>query len=79
MPGLTGLDLQDALNAEDRRLPIVFITGHGDAIMAARALASGATAFLTKPVDDDVLLDAVGRGVALDRERLAAEASARDA
>jgi two-component system, LuxR family, response regulator FixJ len=77
MPGLTGFDLQESLNAEDRRLPIVFITGHGDATMAARALASGAKAFLSKPVDDGPLLEAVRAAVRLDCERLAAEANAK--
>jgi FixJ family two-component response regulator len=71
MPGLTGLDLQNALYAEGRRLPIVFMTGYGDADMASRAMAGGAVAFLAKPVDDEVLLKAIGDGLALDRERLA--------
>ena len=71
MPGLTGFDLQNALYAAGRRLPIVFMTGYGDADMMSRAMARGAVAFLAKPVDDEVLLKAIGDGLELDRERLA--------
>ncbi len=78
MPGLTGFDLQDALKAEERDLPIVFVTGHADAGMAARALEAGAVALLGKPVDDGALLDAVRTGVERDRERVALEAEKRD-
>lgn len=63
MPGLDGFDLQKALAG--RRDQIVFITGHGDVPMCAKAMKAGAVDFLTKPVDDDVLLSAVVR--ALDR------------
>ena len=65
MPGMTGPELQQALGALGRDVPIVFITGHGDVPMAAQAIEAGAADFLTKPVDDDVLLAAVAR--ALDR------------
>lgn len=71
MPGMTGLDLLDELNAHERNLPIVFITGHGDAGMAARALAAGAVALLVKPADESELFEAVARGVASDRAHLA--------
>lgn len=59
MPGLSGLDLQAELANEDVRIPIIFITGHGDVPMAVRALRAGAVNFLTKPLRDQDLLDAV--------------------
>jgi FixJ family two-component response regulator len=62
MPGLDGLELQHAL--ADRAPPIVFLTGHGDVPMCAEAMKAGAVDFLTKPVDDCKLLDAVARALA---------------
>ena len=59
MPGMSGLDLQARLNAERIRIPIIFITAHGDERMRLQALRSGAVEFLTKPFDDQLLLDAV--------------------
>ena len=59
MPGLNGLDLQEQLAARDDFLPIVFITGFGDAQTKVRAMKQGAVDFLTKPFDDDELLRAV--------------------
>ena len=59
MPGMSGLDLQARLNAERIRIPIIFITAHGDERMRMKALRSGAVEFLAKPFDDDVLLDSV--------------------
>jgi len=59
MPGLSGLDLQSELAKEDVRIPIIFVTGHGDIPMAVRALKAGAVNFLTKPFRDQDLLDAV--------------------
>src|SRR5205807_2724204 len=59
MPGMTGLDLQATLNAEQISIPTIFITAHGDAHMRMQALRAGAVEFLTKPFDDDVLLDSV--------------------
>ena len=56
MPGMSGLDLQKKLNSEHYRIPIIFITAHGDAKMRLQALRSGAVEFLAKPFDDDVLL-----------------------
>ena len=66
MPGLTGLDLQDALGGEGHRVPIVFITGHGDVSMSVQAMKAGAVDFLTKPFDLARLLDAIQRAVARD-------------
>jgi FixJ family two-component response regulator len=61
MPGLNGLELQQALSAADRRLPIVLITGHGHAPMSVRAMKAGAEDFLPKPFDDEELLKAVAQ------------------
>jgi FixJ family two-component response regulator len=63
LPGPSGLDLQAALAANGDRIPIIFITGHGDAEMAARAMKSGAVDFLAKPFDDQDLLAAIGRAL----------------
>ena len=59
MPGPSGLDLQAVLAAEGRRIPIVFITGHGDISMAVRAMKAGAADFLSKPFDDEELFRAI--------------------
>jgi len=59
MPGMSGLDLQAKLNAEASRIPIIFITAHGDAKMKAQALRAGAIDFLPKPFDDEGLLEKV--------------------
>ncbi len=63
MPGLTGLDLQEALAGAAHRIPIVFITGHGDISMSVKAMKGGAVDFLTKPFDVETLLDAIERAV----------------
>ena len=59
MPGMSGLELQTRLNAEGCRIPIVFITAHGDAKMRMQALRAGAVEFLAKPFDDEALLGSV--------------------
>ena len=59
MPGMSGLELQARLNAESCRIPTIFITAHGDAKMRMQALRAGAVEFLSKPFDDDVLLENV--------------------
>jgi FixJ family two-component response regulator len=59
MPGMSGLDLQARLNAEQVRIPTIFVTAHGDARMRMQALRAGAAEFLAKPFDDEVLLDSV--------------------
>ena len=69
MPGCSGLDLQRDLAAAGVRLPIVFITGHGDIPMTVQAMKGGAIEFLTKPFRDQDLLDAVNVGLARDRTR----------
>jgi FixJ family two-component response regulator len=69
LPGLSGLDLQTELARGNIRIPIVFITGHGDIPMTVRAMKSGAVDFLTKPFRDQDLLDAVVAAIGRDRER----------
>ena len=59
MPGISGLELQAKLKAERCRIPIIFITAHGDAEMRIRAMREGAVEFLSKPFDDAVLLEIV--------------------
>ena len=59
MPGMSGLELQARLAGEGRRIPIIFVTAHGDSRMQARAMKAGAVAFLGKPFDDKVLLQEV--------------------
>ena len=59
MPGMSGLDLQVQLNAEQCRIPIIFITAHGDARMRMQALRAGAVEFMPKPFNDEVLLEHV--------------------
>jgi FixJ family two-component response regulator len=59
MPGMSGLELQAKLKAERCRLPIIFITAHGDAEMRICAMREGAVEFLSKPFDDAVLLEIV--------------------
>jgi FixJ family two-component response regulator len=66
---VNGLDLQRELADAGVRIPIIFITGHGDIPMSVRAMKSGAVEFLTKPFDDQDLLDAIQQ--ALDRDRMA--------
>ena len=59
MPGMSGLELQAKLKAERCRIPIIFITAHGDAEMRIHAMREGAVEFLSKPFDDVVLLEIV--------------------
>jgi DNA-binding NtrC family response regulator len=59
LPGLSGLDLQQELARSGVQIPIIFLTGHGDIPMTVRALKAGAADFLTKPFDDEHLLNAI--------------------
>ncbi len=68
LPGVNGLDFQRELADAGVRIPIIFITGHGDIPMTVRAMKSGAVEFLTKPFRDQDLLDAIHQ--ALDRDRV---------
>ena len=67
MPGMSGLELQAQLNGQRCRIPIIFITAHGDSEMRIHAMREGAVEFLNKPFDDEVLLQAVN--AVLDRRR----------
>jgi FixJ family two-component response regulator len=69
LPGISGLDFQNELADAGIRIPIIFITGHGDIPMTVKAMKSGAVEFLTKPFRDQDLLDAIHQ--ALDRDRIA--------
>ena len=62
LPGLSGLDLQQRL-ADQRDLPIIFITGHGDIPMSVQAMKAGAVEFLTKPINGEVLLTTIRRAI----------------
>ncbi|MET0745595.1 MAG: response regulator transcription factor [Microvirga sp.] len=66
LPGSSGLDLQHHLASQGEAKPIIFLTGHGDIQMTVQAMKSGAVDFLTKPVRDQTLLDAVAAGIARD-------------
>ncbi len=68
LPGLSGLDLQEELAKANIRIPIVFMTGHGDIPMTVKAMKAGAVDFLTKPFRDQDLLDAVTK--ALDHDQI---------
>jgi len=69
LPGQSGLEFQRELTRLQQPLPIIFITGHGDIPMSVEAMKGGAIEFLTKPFRDQDILDAVNRGLQLDRRR----------
>jgi len=71
LPGLSGLDFQRDLVAKNIRIPIVFLTGHGDIPSSVRAIKAGALDFLTKPFGAQDLLNLVHTGLTQDRERRA--------
>ncbi|QCP53241.1 response regulator transcription factor [Trinickia violacea] len=73
--GESGLTFQEELAKSGRRMPIVFITGHGDIAMTVKAMKAGALDFFAKPFRDQDILDAVTQALAHDAERLAAEHS----
>jgi RNA polymerase sigma factor (sigma-70 family) len=68
MPGLSGLDLQDELNVRGITIPVIFMTGHGDVPMSVRAMKAGAVDFISKPFNDQVLLDAIQHALAKDQK-----------
>lgn len=75
MPGMSGLEFQrDA----GERMPIIFITGHGDVHTSVRAMKAGAIEFLTKPFHDQELLDAITQGIRQDRDRRTHETARRE-
>src|SRR6266446_8157665 len=67
LPGLSGLDLQQELAKADIQIPIIFLSGRGDIPMTVRAIKAGALEFLTKPFDDEDLLNAIRQGIAITR------------
>jgi|SRR5215469_8421741 len=74
LPGISGLEFQQQLRSAGLQIPIIFVTGHGDIPMSVKAMKSGAVEFLTKPFDDNELLDAVQQALARDSARLVKEA-----
>ena len=68
MPGLSGLDLQSRMRELNLEIPVVFITGHGDVPTSVRAMKAGALEFLTKPVLEHELLDAIARAIERNRD-----------
>lgn len=72
MPGASGLDLQQRLALNGNTRPIIFLTGHGDIAMSVQAMKAGAVDFLTKPVRDQTLLDAVAAAIEKDVSQRAA-------
>lgn len=79
MPGESGLDLQEHLARMHIRIPIIFITGHGDIPMSVRAMKAGAVDFLEKPFNDQALLDAIHAALTRDAEERQAESACADA
>jgi len=73
LPGMSGLDFQKELSISNVRLPVIFITAHGDIPMSVRAMKAGAVEFLTKPFRDQDLLDAIYFSLERDRLRQSAE------
>ena len=78
LPGLSGLDFQRELTTRNIRIPIVFVTGHGDIPMSVRAMKAGAIEFLTKPFRDQDLLDGIRIALERDRDRREQEKEASD-
>lgn len=78
MPGLSGLDFQQEMARLNIRVPVVFITAHGDIPMSVKAMKAGALEFLTKPFREQDLLDAISLGLGRDKERRKASALVDD-
>ena len=78
LPGMNGLELQRELAEREIRMPIIFITGHGDIPMAVEAVNAGALDFLEKPFDNDSLLARVEEAIVADQERRTREAASAD-
>jgi FixJ family two-component response regulator len=75
LPGINGLEFQDTLIRKDIRIPIVFMTGHGDIPMSVKAMKAGAVDFLVKPFREQDMLDAVARSLERDGKRREGEKS----
>jgi DNA-binding NtrC family response regulator len=68
LPDINGFELQQELATEDLQIPIIFLTGHGDIPMSVRAIKAGAVEFLTKPFDDEYLLEAIRSAISRDNK-----------
>jgi len=68
MPNISGLQCQDILNQRDIKIPIIFMTGHGDVSMAVRSMKKGAFDFMLKPFDYQNLLESINRAIKIDQE-----------
>src|SRR5260221_8058924 len=66
LPDINGFELQQELAAKDIQIPIIFLTGHGDIPMSVRAIKAGALEFLTKPFEDEYLLEAIRKAITPD-------------
>src|SRR5579863_6134926 len=77
MPGMNGLELQRQMNDSGISLPVIFLTGHGDIPMTVHALKAGAVHFLTKPVREDELMNAIRQALANDRKARSERAEIR--
>jgi FixJ family two-component response regulator len=78
MPGPSGLDLQEALTRHGVRLPVIFLTGHGDLPTGVRAMKAGAVDFLTKPVERETLFAAVAHAIEVDAAQRTARSTHSD-
>ncbi|MGY4310811.1 response regulator transcription factor [Bradyrhizobium sp. JR3.5] len=78
LPGVSGLDFQAELAVAGIRVPIIFMTGHGDIPMSVQAMKAGAIDFLTKPFRDQDMLDAVGKALERDQKRRDSETAVAD-
>jgi FixJ family two-component response regulator len=78
LPGVSGLDFQAQLARSGIRMPVIFMTGHGDIPMSVRAMKAGAVDFLTKPFRDQDMLDAVFSALETDRKQLESDQSVAD-
>ncbi len=67
MPGMSGPELQLRLNDQSAQLPIIFISGHGDVPLAVRVMKAGAVDFLTKPFNDQILLESINKALRQDK------------
>jgi FixJ family two-component response regulator len=77
MPEMNGLDLQRSMNSSGIFLPVIFLTGHGDIPMTVQALKAGAVHFLTKPVREEALMNAIRQALENDRKARSARAEIR--
>ena len=75
LPDLSGLDLQQCIAVEQASMPIIFITGHGDVPMSVRAMKAGAFEFLTKPLQDSVVLSSIRNAIARSQSVLGSDAA----